>query len=87
MASLETNPKPSGSDDFAHTGGLIEGRFDVDSLLAQLTIEEKASLLSGIIATCSVRLKSRTRGLTIRRKGLLAYTRDPQIEDSINSHF
>lgn len=34
-------------------GGLIDGDFDVESLLAELTVEEKASLLSGIVATCS----------------------------------
>jgi len=50
MAASETNSKVSGDDDYA-TGGLIEGDFDVESLLAQLTIEEKASLLSGIVAT------------------------------------
>jgi hypothetical protein len=50
MAASETNSSLSGSDDNA-TEGLIEGKFDVESLLAQLTIEEKASLLSGIEAT------------------------------------
>jgi hypothetical protein len=50
MAASETNSKVSGDGDYA-TGGLIEGKFDVESLLAQLTIEEKVSLLSGIVAT------------------------------------
>lgn len=50
MAASGTGHKLSGRDDCA-TGSLIEGEFDIESLLAQLTIEEKASLLSGIIAT------------------------------------
>jgi hypothetical protein len=52
MAASETGCKTSGGDDYA-IGGLIEGKFDIEALLAQLTIEEKASLLSGIVATCS----------------------------------
>ena len=52
MAASETSYRLSGSDDHV-TRSLIEGSFDVESLLAQLTIEEKASLLSGIVATCS----------------------------------
>lgn len=51
MAASETGHKPSGGDDGHVAGSLIEGEFDVESLLAQLTIAEKASLLSGIIAT------------------------------------
>jgi len=31
--------------------GLIQGDFDIEALIAELTIEEKASLLSGTIAT------------------------------------
>jgi hypothetical protein len=50
MAASETNSKVSDDGDYV-TGGLIEGKFDVESLLAQLTIEEKASLLSGMVAT------------------------------------
>ena len=50
MAASETGHKPSGGDDGHVAGSLIEGEFDVESLLAQLTIGEKASLLSGIIA-------------------------------------
>lgn len=52
MAASATDTKVSGDGDYA-TGGLIEGNFDVESLLAQLTIAEKASLLSGIVATFS----------------------------------
>lgn len=52
MAVSETGHKTSGGDGYT-TGSLIEGKFDVEALLAQLTIEEKASLLSGIVATCS----------------------------------
>jgi len=57
MAASETNSKMSGGDANA-TGGLIEGEFDVESLLAQLTIEEKASLLSGIVVTFPIPLKA-----------------------------
>ena len=57
MAASETNPKVSGGDANA-TGGLIEGKFDVESLLAQLTVEEKASLLSGIVVTFPKSLKT-----------------------------
>lgn len=36
------------SDDTAiGTAGLINGDFDIDSLIAELTIEEKSSLLAG----------------------------------------
>jgi hypothetical protein len=35
------------------TGGLLSGKFDVESLLAELTIDEKASLLSGIVTISS----------------------------------
>jgi hypothetical protein len=31
--------------------GLIKGDFDIETLIAELTVEEKASLLSGIVAT------------------------------------
>jgi hypothetical protein len=55
MAASETGHKPSGGDGCT-TRGLIEGEFDVEALLAQLSIEEKASLLSGIVATCSGRV-------------------------------
>lgn len=55
MAASETSYKPSGGDDYT-TGSLIEGKFDIEALLAQLTIEEKASLLSGIVKTCSGRM-------------------------------
>ena len=57
MAASETGYRLSGGDNCA-IGGLIEGEFDVESLLAQLTIEEKASLLSGIIATYAERLET-----------------------------
>lgn len=50
MAASETSYRPSGGDGHV-TGSLIEGSFDIESLLAELTIEEKASLLSGIVAT------------------------------------
>lgn len=56
MAVSETGHKPSGGDDYA-TGSLIKGEFDIESLLAQLTIGEKASLLSGIIARHAERLE------------------------------
>jgi hypothetical protein len=52
MAASETSYNPTSDDDNA-TGSLIEGKFDVESLLSQLTIQEKASLLSGIDATSS----------------------------------
>lgn len=54
MAASETGHKPSGGDGHV-TGSLVEGGFDIESLLAQLTVEEKASLLSGIIATLKYR--------------------------------
>jgi len=50
MAASETRYRPSGGEDRV-AGSLIEGSFDIESLLTQLTIEEKASLLSGIVAT------------------------------------
>lgn len=56
MAAFETGHKPSGGHDGHVAGSLIEGEFDVESLLAQLTIGEKAALLSGIIATYPERL-------------------------------
>ena len=55
MAASETRRKPSGGGDDCATGSLIEGEFDIESLLAQLTVGEKASLLSGIIATYAER--------------------------------
>lgn len=39
MAASATDTKVSGDGEYA-TGGLIEGNFDVESLLAQLTIAE-----------------------------------------------
>lgn len=51
MASLDTGNN-IGEKVTGATRGLIDGEFDVDSLLAELTIEEKGSLLSGIVATC-----------------------------------
>jgi hypothetical protein len=58
MAASETGYKPSGGDDGHVTESLIEGDFDIESLLTQLTIQEKASLLSGIIAIYSGQWKS-----------------------------
>jgi len=43
--------------DTAVSQGLIKGDFDIEYLLAELTIEEKASLLSGIVATYPERLE------------------------------
>ena len=54
MAASETGYRLSDGDDCA-IGTLIEGEFDIESLLAQLTIEEKASLLSGTVATYAER--------------------------------
>lgn len=60
MAASETGHNPSGGGDDHVAGSLIEGEFDIESLLAQLTIEEKASLLSGIIATYAERSETST---------------------------
>jgi hypothetical protein len=48
-ASFDIKNKMSGEVASA-TGGLLDGDFDVESLLGELTIDEKASLLSGIVA-------------------------------------
>lgn len=50
MASLKINHESPQDGDRAK-GGLINGKFDIDSLLAELTTEEKVSLLAGIVAT------------------------------------
>jgi hypothetical protein len=47
-ASFDIRNKMSGEIASA-TGGLLDGDFDVESLLGELTIDEKASLLSGIV--------------------------------------
>lgn len=50
MASLNTKHESPNDGDRAK-GGLIDGRFDIDSLIAELTTEEKVSLLAGTVAT------------------------------------
>lgn len=43
-----SNDVPTGA------AGLIDGDFDIESLIAELTIEEKSSLLSGTAAVCAL---------------------------------
>jgi len=65
-------------------GGLLHGKFDVDSLLSELTTEEKVSLLAGMGV---LQRKSRVMILTLHRKGFLAYPGGAQTEDPINPPF
>lgn len=71
MASVVGNRAASDTATNAK-GGLIHGKFDVEELLAELTVEEKASLLAGNVSTnrhnCYL-------SLTLYRKGLLAHYR------------
>jgi hypothetical protein len=82
-ASFDIKNKMSGEVASA-TGGLLNGDFDVESLLAELTIDEKALLLSGIVVISSHCLE---HILIMNRKGLLAHSGHPETEDSVYSYF
>jgi lysozyme family protein len=56
-ASFDIKNTMSGGEVASATGGLLSGKFDIESLLAELTIDEKASLLSGIVAISSTSLR------------------------------
>lgn len=55
MASFVGN-QATGNDVSIAKGGLIHGNFDVEELLAELTVEEKASLLAGNVSNASSHL-------------------------------
>jgi len=96
MPQYQNLPEPVWSNGWLHAfkqrhdlgnpkGGLLHGKFDVDSLLSELTTEEKASLLAGMGVfhhTCRL-----VAPLTSYRKGFLAYPGGAQVEDSFHSPF
>ena len=65
-------------------GGLFRGKFDVDSLLSELTTEEKVSLLAGMLY---LRQHMCLTSLTSHRKGFLAHSGRAQTEDSLHPPF
>jgi hypothetical protein len=65
-------------------GDLVRGKFDVDSLLAELTTEEKVSLLAGMGVFYR---QLCIAPLILNRQGLLAHSGHSQTEDSFHSPF
>lgn len=75
MASLDIESRSSGNVSDT-TGGLINGKFDIESLIAELTIEEKASLLSGMVVTQSKSLRVALDNMQGRISGTLRKFQD-----------
>jgi hypothetical protein len=69
MAFLNVEKEMSGTVSRA-TGGLIDGDFDVEKLLTQLTIEEKASLLAGTVAIYSRSIRNPSNNIQERISGI-----------------
>ena len=58
--------------------------FNVEQVLAQLTLDEKISLLKGRLDTCASEVQPLLR--IIYRKGFLAYSLNPTSWNPVNSN-